>query len=140
MSSAINVAIFFTVVLLVTTAYFLMGGLPLLILKHDTPVDARFIRSFFNLYYKAVFVAAAGAAIGFALSSRFTFALGVAGIALVVFLLRRQLILAMDKLGEEIQTGQGMAVKRFRQVHSTALFANLAQLVLLVWGLTKISL
>ena len=31
-------ALGFTVALLVTTAYFLMGGLPLLILKHDTPV------------------------------------------------------------------------------------------------------
>ena len=30
-------ALFFTVVLLVIIAYFLMGGLPLLVLKHDVP-------------------------------------------------------------------------------------------------------
>ena len=33
MASAIYAALFFTVVLFVTTAYFLMGGLPLLILQ-----------------------------------------------------------------------------------------------------------
>ena len=30
-------SLFFTVVLLVIIAYFLMGGLPLLVLKHDVP-------------------------------------------------------------------------------------------------------
>ena len=34
-------ALVFTVALLVTTAYFIMGSIPLLILKHDTPVDFR---------------------------------------------------------------------------------------------------
>jgi hypothetical protein len=37
MSTALIVALVFTVVLLVVTAYFIMGSLPLLILKHDTP-------------------------------------------------------------------------------------------------------
>jgi hypothetical protein len=40
MTATIYPALFFSVVLLVTTAYFLMGGLPLLILKHDTSIDA----------------------------------------------------------------------------------------------------
>ena len=62
-------ALIFTVILMVTTAYFLMGGLPLLILKHDTALDARFVRGFFDVYYKAAFVAAPGAAVSFALSS-----------------------------------------------------------------------
>ena len=63
-------ALFFTVLLLVTTAYFLMGGLPLLILKHDTPVDAGFIRGFFDVYYKAAFFAASGACLSYALWGR----------------------------------------------------------------------
>jgi len=139
MSSAIYAAIFFTVVLLVTTAYFLMGGLPLLILRHDTPVDARFIRGFFSVYYKAAFIAATGAAASFALSGRFTFALGVAAISLVILVLRRKLIPAMEQLGEQIQTSEASAIEGFRRLHSTALLANLAQLVVLVWGLTKVS-
>ena len=42
MSAALIAALIFTVALLVTTAYFLMGSVPLLILKHDTVLDARF--------------------------------------------------------------------------------------------------
>jgi hypothetical protein len=140
MQSALYAAIFFTVVLLVTTAYFLMGGLPLLVLRHDTPVDARFIRGFFNVYYKAAFLAAAGATASFALSGRPFFALGVGAVALVVLALRRRLIPAMEQLGERIQSSDAQALDGFRRIHSAALLANLAQLVALVWGLTRITL
>jgi len=133
-------ALFFTVALMVTTAYFLMGGLPLLILKHDTPLDARFVRGFFDVYYKAAFVTATGASISYAWSSRPGFALGNAGVALMVVLLRAKLIAAMAQLGDKIQQGELQAIKRFRKVHSTALAMNLAQLVALVWGLTQIKL
>ena len=139
MSSAIYAALCFTVVLLVTTAYFLMGGLPLLILKHDTPLDAKFIRGFFNIYSKAAFFAAAGASASYALSGRPGFALGVAAIALVVVVLRRRLIPAMEQLGAQIQTSDASAIQSFRRVHSAALLVNLAQLVALVWGLTMVS-
>ena len=40
--------------------------LPLLVLDHDTALDARFVHRFFNLYYRAALVAAARAAAGFA--------------------------------------------------------------------------
>lgn len=145
MQGTLIAAIFFTVVLLVTTAYFLMGGLPLLVLKHDTPVDARFIRGFFNVYYKAAFGAAAGAAASYALSGRPFFALGVGAIALAVLLLRRRLIPAMERLGEQIPSSgagggsEAGALQGFRRMHATALAANLLQLVLLVWGLTRIT-
>lgn len=45
---------FFTVALLVTTAYFLLGSVPLLVLKHDTPLDSRFLRGCFNTYYRSL--------------------------------------------------------------------------------------
>jgi hypothetical protein len=90
MTVAIYPALFFSVVLLVTTAYFLMGGLPLLILKHDTSIDAKFIRSFFNVYCKGVFYAAIGASVSCALWGRFAFAVGTAAIALVAVALRRR--------------------------------------------------
>ena len=60
LSSALYASFFFTVALLVTTAYFLMGGLPLLTLKHDTPLHARFVRGFFDVYYRAAFWASLG--------------------------------------------------------------------------------
>lgn len=133
-------ALFFTVVLMVTTAYFLLGGLPLLVLEHDTALDARFVRGFFDVYYKAAFIAAAGATVSYAWSGRPAFALGNAGIAAIVVVLRAKLISAMAQQGEKIQQGEMQAIRRFRKVHAAALTMNLVQLVGLVWGLTQISL
>jgi hypothetical protein len=140
MSIAIYPAMLFTVALLVTTAYFLMGGLPLLVLDHETSLDARFIRGFFNIYYKAAFVTAIGAAISFAFLGRPGFAIGAAVLAVVVVLLRSKLLPAMDHLSGQIQTAGSSAIKKFRQIHSTALLINLLQLVLLVWALLQFSL
>jgi hypothetical protein len=140
MSIAIYPAMLFTVALLVTTAYFLMGGLPLLVLDHDTSLDARFIRGFFNIYYKAAFVASIGAAISFAFLGRPSFAVGAVAIASLVVFLRSKLLPAMDHLSTQIQAAGSSAVKKFRQVHSAALLVNLLQLVLLVWALLQFSL
>ena len=140
MSMAIYPAMLFTVALLVTTAYFLMGGLPLLVLDHDTSLDARFIRGFFNLYYKAAFATSIGAAISFALLGRASFAIGAIALAMVLVLLRSKLVPAMEQLGGQIQTSGALAIKRFRQVHLTALLLNLIQLIILVWALLQFSL
>ena len=139
MSFAIYPAFFFSVVLLVTTAYFLLGGLPLLVLKHDIPLDARFIRSFFNVYYRAAFWASLGAAVSFALWGQVFLAIGAAGLAGVAVLLRMRLVPAMQQLCAEIETSTEGAIQRFRKVHGTALVVNLAQLVLVVWGIIQLS-
>ena len=92
MAFAIYPSLFFTVALLVTTAYFLMGGLPLLVLDHDTGLDARFVRGFFNVYYRAAMVTATGAALSYALWGRFAFAAGALALVALALLLRRQLL------------------------------------------------
>ena len=51
-------ALLFTVVLLAVTAYFLLGSVPLLVLKHDNPMDSRFIRSFYITYFRIALIAA----------------------------------------------------------------------------------
>ena len=38
-----------TVGVLICMGYFMLGSLPLLVLNHDTPLDARFIRGLFHL-------------------------------------------------------------------------------------------
>lgn len=139
MSYALYPAFFFTVALLVTTAYFLLGGLPLLVLEHDVPLDARFIRGFFNVYYKAAFWTAVGASASYALWGRFGFAVGAAVLAAVGTLLRRYLMSAMEQLGTRIEANEGQAIRQFRRVHVTALLINLAQLVVLVWGILQLS-
>ncbi len=140
MAFAIYPALFFTVALLVTTAYFLMGGLPLLVLDHDTALDARFVRGFFNVYYRAAMVTASGAALSYALWGRFAFAAGALALVALAVLLRRQLLATMARLGERIQAADAAAVRAFRRVHGMALAANAAQLVLVVWGTTQLSL
>jgi hypothetical protein len=139
MSSAVYPAFFFTVALLFTTAYFLLGGLPLLILRHDVPLDARFIRSFFNIYYKAAFWSAVGACASYALWGRFGFAAGAAALALLATLLQRRLLPAMQELGARIEANEAEAIRHFRRVHVTALLVNVAQLVVLVWGTLQLS-
>ena len=140
MALAIYPALFFTVALLVTTAYFLLGGLPLLVLEHDTPLDARFVRGFFNVYYTAAMVTATGAALSYALWGRFAFAAGALALLGLAVLLRRHLLAVMAQLGERIQAADAAAIRGFRRVHGWALLANLGQLVLVVWAVLRLSL
>ena len=93
-------ALFFTVALLAITAYFLLGSVPLLILKHDNPVDSRFIRSFYITYFRMAFVAAVGTAASYALASRTGFAVGAAAIATLTLVLRARLIPRDSQVGD----------------------------------------
>lgn len=132
-------ALFFTVALLVTTTYFILGGLPLLILDHSTPLDGRFIRRFFEVYCMAALVAAVGASVSYALCGFLWFTLGTALIALVVFVFRRTIIPGMEKLADNIQRSDPQAIRAFRLTHAGALLINLTQLVALVWGVLQLS-
>jgi hypothetical protein len=139
MASAVYPAFFFTVALLFTTAYFLLGGVPLLVLKHDVPLDALFIRGFFSVYYKAAFWTSLGAAASYALWGRWGFAAGAAALAGVAAQRRRSLVPAMEPLGRRIDTNDGAAIHRFRRVHAAALVMNVVQLAVLVWGTLQLS-
>lgn len=140
MSFALYGSLFFTMVLLGSTTYFLLGGLPLLILDHDAPLDARFVRGFFNFYYRLAFWAAVGACVCYAGWGRFAFAVGAAGIAVLVTLLRKHLLSAMDRWGSRIEARDAGAIRHFRRMHAMALLANLVLLVVLVWALIRLSL
>lgn len=139
MSAALLSALFFTVALLVTTAYFLMGSLPLLILKHDTPMDSRFVRGFFNTYYLVAMFTASATALSYAFAGRWALAAGAAGLALLATVLRRKVIRKMDSLRAQIHLSGTSAVPAFRRLHVAAILVNLAQLVLIVWSLIAVS-
>ena len=136
MSAALIAALFFTVALLVTTAYFILGSVPLLILKHDTPKDSRFVRGFFNTYYLAAMFTASAAAVSYVFAGRLLFAAGAAALALLATILRSKVIPQMDSLRAEIEIGGTDAIPGFRRTHLSAILINLAQLVLIVWSLT----
>ena len=140
MTAALVLALFFTVVLLAITAYFLMGSLPLLILKHDTPMDSSFVRGFFNTYYRAAMFAAGAAALSYALAGRPVFAAGAAALALSATVLRRLIIPKMDSLRTQMQFNETSAIPGFRRMHVTAILLNLVQLVVTVGSLVAISI
>jgi hypothetical protein len=139
LSPAIYCAFFFTVALLVTTAYFLMGGLPLLILKHDVPLDSRFIRSFFNLYYRLAMAFSLLACLSYIGWAKWPFAWGAGVIVGVSWLLRKFFLRKMDGLGARIHANDADAILEFRRVHALALLINLAQLVVIVGSMVKLT-
>ena len=140
MSAALISALFFTSALLVITAYFLMGSVPLLVLEHDIPMDARFVRGFFNTYYLAAMFTATATALSYALAGRLAFAAGAAALALLATVLRRTVLPRMDSLGVQIQVGGTPAVGAFRRIHAAAILINLAQLAIIVWSLIAVSM
>jgi hypothetical protein len=140
MSAPLIAALIFTVALLVVTAYFLMGSLPLLILKHDTPLDSRFIRGFYDTYFLAVLATSSATAVSYALASRIGLAAGAAALALLAYTLRRQLIPKMDALRAQIQASVDSAVTQFRRMHVAAIVLNAVQLVLIVASLIGLSM
>ena len=130
-----TIALFFTVILLAVTAYFLLGSVPLLVLKHDNPVDARFIRSFYITYYRIALIAALGTALCYALAGRTTLALGAAGIAALTLLLRARFIPMMAHLAPQIQANEALAIPAFRQLHKSAILINTGQLLAILGSL-----
>ncbi len=136
----IVVALMATVVLLVWMGFFMMGSLPLLVLAHDTPLDSRFIRGLFNVYYVAVMLTASAAALSYAWTGRPVFALGMAFIAVLAFALRRWIIIPrMDVLRETIPAVDA-SILRFRRLHIAGMVLNLAQLAAVAWALTRLGL
>ncbi|MEJ5991648.1 hypothetical protein WG902_16715 [Ramlibacter sp. PS3R-8] len=140
MTHSLIPALFFTVALLVTTAYFLLGAVPLLVLEHDTPLDGRFVRGFFNTYYLAVMFTASGAALSYAWVGRFGFGAGAAGLALLAAMLRKKFLPRMDHLRARIEAGHAEAIAGFRRLHVAAILMNVTQLALIVWTLIAFSL
>ena len=128
-----------TVALLCTMGFFMMGSLPLLVLKHDTTLDARFIRGLFALYYGAVMVTGGVAAAAYALAGRPAFALGMAALVGLAVLLRRVIVGRMDALRATMTADDAAAIADFRQLHIRGMLINVVQLGAVVWGLTRLS-
>ena len=136
----IVISLIATVLLLVWMGFFMMGSLPLLVLKHDTPLDARFIRGLFNVYYMAVMLTGSAAALSFAWSGKAAFALGMAFIAGLAFALRRWIIIPrMDAMRETVPATEAL-IFQFRRLHIAGMLLNVGQLGIVAWSLTQLAL
>lgn len=131
-------ALFFTVVLLAVTTYFLLGSIPLLVLQHDNPMDSRFIRSFYITYFRLALLAALAAAISFAFAGKPLLALGAGAIAMLTWLMRKILITRMDRFGAQIRADELVAIPAFRKMHKSAILINATQLLTILGSLGSI--
>lgn len=133
-----TIALFFTVVLLAVTTYFLLGSVPLLTLKHDNPIDARFIKSFYVTYFKIAIVAALATTTSYAMAGRPLLALGAFTMASMTFYLKKQVIPMMDLMGQKIRDDGESAIRSFRKTHQKAIVINTGQLGIILFSLGSI--
>jgi hypothetical protein len=133
-------ALISTVALLIWMGFFMMGSLPLLILKHDTPLDARFIRGLFNLYYLALMITATIGALCYALAGQFMIAVALAGVAAWGLAGRHWFVGGMDAVRTGMTPDDAAAIRRFRRLHVAGMVLNVAMLGGLCFGMTRVSL
>jgi len=133
-------ALISAVVLLVWMGFFMMGSLPLLVLKHDTPLDARFIRGLFNLYYVAITITAIVGALSSAVAGRTEAALALCLVAGIGFAGRRGLVARMDAVRSTMSADDAPAIRRFRRLHIAGMLLNVLVLAAFCVGLTRVSL
>lgn len=126
------------VLLLVWMGFFMLGSLPLMILKHDTPLDARFIRGLFDVYYKAVIVVTAAGTLTHLLAQRPVTAAGMAAIGIVAFCSRRAILSRMDRLRTTMTPTDAGGIRRFRKLHVLGMSLNVAQLAAICVVLPKV--
>ena len=131
-----TLALLSTVLLLISMGFFMLGSLPLLVLKHDTPLDSRFIRGLFNVYYTAVMLTSTVAAASYGFASRPIFSVWLCGVGALAFLLRRTVVSRMDQLRSIMTPADKPAIRRFRRLHIGGMVVNVVQLGCVAWGLT----
>jgi hypothetical protein len=134
------VALISTVALLVWMGFFMMGSLPLLVLKHDTPLDARFIRGLFNVYYVAIMATAAAGALSYAFAERLLIALALACVAGLGYAGRCWFVSRMDMVRSTMTADDSEAIRRFRRLHIAGMLLNVVLLAAFCFGLTRVSL
>ncbi|WP_382163489.1 hypothetical protein [Hydrogenophaga sp. ANAO-22] len=127
------------VALIFPMVFFTFASPPLLILKHDTPQDARFVRGLFNYYYSVVVVAASLGALGQLAVGRVAVGLAMGGVAAFVFAVRRWVVPRMDALRERIAGGDASAIPSFRRLHMAGILLNLVQVGVVAWGMAKLA-
>jgi hypothetical protein len=134
------VALISTVALLVWMGFFMMGSLPLLILKHDTPLDSRFIRGLFNVYCVALMTTATVGALSYVLAGRPGIALAMGCIAILGLAGRYWLVGRMDALRSTMTADDSVAIRRFRRLHVAGMLLNVLLLAGFCIGMTQVSL
>jgi hypothetical protein len=129
-----------TVLLLISLGFSVLGTTPLLVLKHNLPMDSRVVRQVFHYCYRLVAVVAIAASIGQAFAGRPMLAVGTGCIAVLAFFLHHWMLTRMDVLRGTMHDGDMNAIRRFRELHVAGIALNFTQLVVFVWVMTQVKL
>ncbi len=129
-----------TVLLLMSLVFSVLSSTPLLILKHDVPMDSRIVRQVFHYCYRMIAVMATAATVAFAWAGRPLLSACLGCIALLAIVLHRVMLTRMDALRPPMHAGDRSAISRFRQLHATGVALHLTQLGALTWGMTQVAL
>ena len=121
--------------LMVWMGFFALGSLPLMILKHDTPMDARFVRGLFDVYYKAVITVAGLGVLAHAASGRAVTTVGMVVVLAIAWASRSAILPRMDGLRETMTPTDAEGIRRFRKLHVAGMVLNFIQLLTIGFGL-----
>lgn len=130
----------FTVLLLFWMGFFTLGSLPLMVLKHDTLLDARFIRGLFDVYYKAVMTVSTGGAVAWLSAWHPISAASMCIVFLFAYFSRRVVLTRMDTLRARETPMEAPSIRRFRRLHIAGMLANFVQLIAIGFGMTHMGL
>ena len=134
-----TLALVSTVLLLMSLGFFVLGSTPLLILKHEAPMDSRVIRQVFHYCYRLVAVAAMAGFVGYAFAGRPLFSLGLGCVAILALTMHHWLLTRMDALRATMHDGDTAAIARFRKLHVGGIALNATQLVAIGFAMTQIT-
>lgn len=109
--------------------YFVVGGLPLLVLKYDHPTDARLVRGFFQVHYLVLMSLATVGTLSSAFAGRPLLAMAIAGIALTGFTARQVIVSSMDRLRGTMTVTDTPAKRKFRALHITGIVLNILLMI-----------
>lgn len=129
-----------TVLLLISLGFSVLGATPLLVLKHNLPMESRVVRQVFHYCYRLIAVVAIAASIGQALAGRPMLAVGTGCIAMLAFFLHHWMLTRMDALRGTMHDGDMNAIRRFRELHVAGIALNFTQLAAFVWVMTQVKL
>jgi hypothetical protein len=135
-----TIALVFTVLLLMSLGFSVLGSTPLLILKHDVAMDSRVVRQVFHYCYRLVTVMAVVASLAYAFAGRPLLSAGIGCIAVVAIVMHHWLLTRMDALRATMHEGDTAALSRFRRLHVTGIALNAVQLVAMGFATTQAGL
>ncbi|MBK6850318.1 MAG: hypothetical protein IPG93_01580 [Burkholderiales bacterium] len=133
-----NLVLLSTIPLLFWMGISVMGAVGLLVLKHNSPSDARFVRGLFNVTYVAVIALALVGALVNAYASYWDSVARLLALAGCDALVRRWLLGRMDRLRLLGQPQESFDKHGFRRLHLVGIAVNAGQVIVPVLGLMRL--